>query len=53
VAGRERSLFFWRDRTREVDFLAEAAGWLELFEAKRTELPEVQNISPRVKPGVI
>jgi predicted AAA+ superfamily ATPase len=38
-AGRAGSLFFWRDRTREVDFLVEAAGHLELFEARWTELP--------------
>lgn len=38
-AGRDRSLFFWRDRTREVDFLVETASGLELFEAKWTELP--------------
>lgn len=38
-AGRAGSLFFWRDRTREVDFVAEAGGRLELFEAKWTELP--------------
>jgi predicted AAA+ superfamily ATPase len=38
-AGRFGSLFFWRDRTREIDFLIEAAGRLELFEAKWTELP--------------
>jgi predicted AAA+ superfamily ATPase len=44
VAGRERSLFFWRDRTREVDFLVEAAGWLELFEAKWTELPDTPDL---------
>jgi uncharacterized protein len=37
--GRVGSLFFWRDRTREVDFVAEAGGRLELFEAKWTELP--------------
>jgi hypothetical protein len=39
TAGRARSLFFWRDRTREVDFVAEEAGRLELLEAKWTELP--------------
>ena len=39
LAGRAGSLFFWRDRTREVDFLAENAGRFELFEAKWTELP--------------
>ncbi|HUI74527.1 MAG TPA: ATP-binding protein [Candidatus Acidoferrum sp.] len=38
-AGRTRSLFFWRDRTREVDFVVDADGQLELFEAKWTELP--------------
>ena len=38
-AGRAASLFYWRDRTREVDFVAEAAGRVELFEAKWTELP--------------
>lgn len=37
--GRERSLFFWRDRTREVDFVVDAAGKLELYEAKWTEVP--------------
>jgi predicted AAA+ superfamily ATPase len=39
-AGRDRSLFFWRDRTREVDFLVDAGGQIELFEAKWTELPQ-------------
>jgi predicted AAA+ superfamily ATPase len=39
AAGNVRSLFFWRDRTREVDFLAEAGGKVELFESKWTELP--------------
>lgn len=38
-AGRARSLFFWRDRTREADFLVDQGGRLELFEAKWTELP--------------
>lgn len=40
LAGRTRSLFFWRDRTREVDFLVDAGGRVELFEAKWTELPD-------------
>ncbi|MCP5525762.1 MAG: ATP-binding protein [Verrucomicrobiales bacterium] len=44
MEGRERSLFFWRDRTREVDFVVEAAGWLELFEAKWTELPDTADL---------
>jgi predicted AAA+ superfamily ATPase len=38
-AGRVGSLFFWRDRTREVDFVVDVGGELELFEAKWTELP--------------
>lgn len=39
-AGRTRSLFFWRDRTREVDFVVDAGGRMELFEAKWTEIPD-------------
>ena len=39
-AGRTGSLFFWRDRTREVDFVVDVGGSLELFEAKWTELPD-------------
>jgi predicted AAA+ superfamily ATPase len=38
-AGRARSLFFWRDRTREVDFVVETGEAIELYEAKWTELP--------------
>jgi uncharacterized protein len=38
-AGRSHSLFFWRDRTREVDFVADIAGKLELSEAKWSEVP--------------
>lgn len=38
-AGRMQSLFFWRDRTREVDFVVDVAGRLELFEAKWAEVP--------------
>ncbi len=38
-AGQAGNLFFWRDRTREVDFVVETGGRLELFEAKWTELP--------------
>jgi hypothetical protein len=40
-AGRTGSLFFWRDRAREVDFVVDAGGRLELFEAKWTELPDL------------
>ena len=42
-AGRQRSLFFWRDRTREVDFLVEAAAGVQLFEAKWAELPSMDD----------
>jgi len=38
-AGNVGSVFFWRDRTREVAFLGEVGGLLELFEAKWTEVP--------------
>jgi hypothetical protein len=38
-AGRTGSLYFWRDRTREVDFVVDLGGRLEIFEAKWTELP--------------
>jgi uncharacterized protein len=38
-AGRVGSLFFWRDRTREVDFVIDVGGRLQLFEAKWTEVP--------------
>lgn len=37
-AGRSGGLFFWRDRTREVDFVTHAGGRVELIEAKWTEL---------------
>ena len=39
LAGRLGSLFFWRDRTREVDFVVDMGGKLELFEAKWHEVP--------------
>lgn len=38
-AGHAGSLFFWRDRTREVDFVVDVGGQLKGFEAKWTELP--------------
>jgi len=38
-AGRTGGLFFWRDRTREVDFVVDTGGRLELFEAKWAEVP--------------
>jgi len=39
--GRVGGLFFWRDRTREVDFVVDAAGKLELYEVKWNEVPTV------------
>jgi len=39
-ASRVGSLFFWRDRTREVDFVVDTGGNIELFEAKWTEVPD-------------
>ena len=42
-AGRVNSLFFWRDRTREVDFVVDAGARLELFEAKWTEAPNARD----------
>jgi predicted AAA+ superfamily ATPase len=41
--ARAGSLFFWRDRTREVDFVMDEGGRLELFEAKWTELPDASD----------
>ena len=38
-AGRSGRLYYWRDRSREVDFLIEAGGRVELFEAKWSEIP--------------
>ena len=40
---RTGSLFFWRDRTREVDFVVDLGGRLELYEAKWTELPDARD----------
>ena len=42
-AGRTGTLFFWRDRTREVDFVVDRGGRLELFEAKWTEVPDLRD----------
>jgi predicted AAA+ superfamily ATPase len=38
--GHSGGLFFWRDRTREIDFVVDAGGRVELLEAKWTELPD-------------
>jgi uncharacterized protein len=40
LAGRSASLFFWRDRAREVDFLVDIGGRLEAYEARWSELPD-------------
>jgi len=37
--GEGGGLYFWRDRTREVDFVIDRGGRIELVEAKFTELP--------------
>ncbi len=37
--GAGGGLYFWRDRTREVDFVVDRGGKLELLEAKFTALP--------------
>lgn len=39
------SLFFWRDRTTEVDFVLDRGGRLYLFEAKWSELPRSEDAS--------
>lgn len=38
-AGSPRQLHFWRDRTKEADFLIQAGGRFTLADAKWTELP--------------
>jgi predicted AAA+ superfamily ATPase len=43
-ARRTCSLFFWRDRTREVDFVVDVGGRMELFEAKWTEVPDAGDV---------
>jgi predicted AAA+ superfamily ATPase len=42
-AGRITGLHFWRDRTREVDFLVDVGGNIELLEAKWSELPDAHD----------
>jgi predicted AAA+ superfamily ATPase len=43
LANRPRSLFFWRDRTREVDFVVDVGGRVELYEAKWSEVPSASD----------
>lgn len=40
---RQGELFFWRDRTKEVDFLVHRGGRFELFDAKWTEHPDASD----------
>jgi uncharacterized protein len=41
--GGSGRVFYWRDRTREVDFLIDRGGRLELVEAKWTETPTARD----------
>jgi uncharacterized protein len=43
--GRAGSLCFWQNRMREVDFVVDAGGLLELYEAKWTELPDQRDVA--------
>ncbi len=43
--GRAGKVYFWRDRTREVDFIVDAAGKMEIYEAKWTELPSASDLA--------
>jgi predicted AAA+ superfamily ATPase len=45
VPAQERrgDLFFWRDRTKEADFLFHKAGRFELFDAKYSEFPDAKD----------
>lgn len=48
--GRRRGqLFFWRDRTKEVDFLVHRGGRFELFEAKWAEQPSTRDAKNLLK----
>jgi predicted AAA+ superfamily ATPase len=53
-AGRDPTFFFWRDRSREVDFVFHRGGNFELFEAKWTAEPtardcdELEKVSERL-----
>lgn len=42
-AGGSGRVFYWRDRTREVDFLVDRGGRLDLYEAKWTETPTMRD----------
>ncbi len=46
---REGDLFYWRDRTKEVDFLVHRGGRFDLYEAKWTEHPDARDASQLVR----
>lgn len=50
---RPGGLFFFRDRTKEVDFLLDRGGRFELFEAKWTEHPDARDASQLAHVGAL
>jgi len=46
---RRGELYFWRDRTKEVDFLIHRGGHFELFDAKWTENPTKRDRSQLIR----
>jgi predicted AAA+ superfamily ATPase len=48
-AGSARQLHFWRDRTKEADFLIQAGGRFALADAKWTELPTPADASRLIR----
>ncbi len=46
---RSGELYFWRDRTKEVDFLIHRAGHFELFDAKWTQSPAMRDRAQLVR----
>lgn len=46
---RTGELFFWRDRTKEVDFVIHRGGRFELFDAKWTEHPDAGDAAALVR----
>jgi hypothetical protein len=40
---RKGELFYWRDRTKEADFLVHRGGRFELYDAKLTEQPDARD----------
>jgi hypothetical protein len=48
-AGREKDLYFWRDRGKEVDFLVHRGGRFDLYEARWTEHPSARDATSLVR----